>query len=74
MGGIVTSAGLARFSSDKIPVERVMSGQVKILSADAEANEAARLVRAQKIHQLVVTDQDRVMGIVWSFDFLNLLE
>lgn len=72
--GIVTSADLARFSGDETPVEHAMSGEVKTLRADAEANEAARLMRAHKIHHIVVTDQDRVIGIVSSLDLLSLLE
>ena len=72
--GIITSADLSRFSSDETPVERAMSDDVKTLSADTEASEAARLMRTHKIHHLVITDQDRVIGIVSSLDLLSLLE
>ncbi len=72
--GIVTSADLTRFPRDDTAIEQAMSVAVKTVSADTDARHAARIMRKHRIHHLVVTDNDAVVGIVSSLDLLKLIE
>jgi len=71
--GIVTSEDLVTDYALTIPVSRVMNSPVLTLSPDAEAAEAARTMREQACHHIVVTRDSRVVGIVSSFDLLRLI-
>jgi len=72
--GIVTSEDLVTDYPPTIPVSRVMNTPVLTLPPDAECTEAARTMREQACHHIVVTREDRVVGIVSSFDLLRLVE
>ncbi len=72
--GIVTTADLARRWADHTPVKRAMTTFVQTVKANAEASEAARIMRKHRIHHVVVTDQNKVVGIVSSLDLLGLVE
>jgi len=72
--GIVSSADLTRFPRDDTPVVQAMSLAVKTVSADADARQAARIMRKHAIHHVVVTDDGSVVGIVSSLDLLKLIE
>ena len=71
--GIVTSEDLVTEYPLTIPVSRVMNSPVLTLSPDADAAEAARTMREQACHHVVVTRDERVVGIVSSFDLLRLI-
>ena len=62
--GIVTTADLARRWKDDTPVTRAMSLTVKTIKVDADVREAAQTMREHRIHHLVVTDKNRVVGMV----------
>lgn len=72
--GIVTAEDLVTDYAPTIPVSRVMSSPVLTLGPDSEAAEAARTMREQACHHIVVTRAERVVGIVSSFDLLRLVE
>jgi len=72
--GIVTTADLARFQRDETTLESVMSAAVETISADADATQAARIMRKRRIHHLVVTENGRVVGMVSSLDLLKLIK
>ena len=72
--GIVTSEDLVTDYPLTIPVSRIMNSPVLTLPPDAEAARAARTMREQGCHHIVVTQDDRVVGIVSSFDLLRLVE
>ena len=72
--GIVTTADLAKQLDDVEPVSSVMSDVVATISATNLISDAARLMRARRIHHLVVTDGDKVIGMLSSFDLLKVLE
>lgn len=71
--GIVTSEDLVSDYPLTIPVSRVMSSPVLTLPPDADAAQAARTMREQACHHIVVTREKRVIGIVSSFDLLRLI-
>ena len=72
--GIVSSEDLVTDYAATIPVSRVMNSPVLTLSPGSEASEAARTMREQGCHHIVVTRGERVVGIVSSFDLLRLVE
>jgi CBS domain-containing protein len=72
--GIVSAEDLVTDYEATIPVSRVMNSPVLTLSPDSEAAEAARTMREQGCHHIVVTRAKRVVGIVSSFDLLRLIE
>lgn len=72
--GIVTTADVARSIEGITPVRHVMSEMVVTVNATEPAREAARLMRQHEFHHLVVTDGDKAVGIVSSFDLLSLVE
>lgn len=72
--GIVTAADLARGLDGTEPVRHVMSEVVVTVGATDPAKLAARLMREKRIHHLVVSDGDKAIGIVSSFDLLSLVE
>ena len=72
--GIVTTADLARKLKGETPVKRIMSTRVHCLPAYNDISTAARLMRKHKIHHVVVTHEKQVVGMISSFDLLQLVE
>lgn len=72
--GMVTSSDLMPGFSAKIPVSRIMSTNVYTVTPDADVRTAAQMMRQYRLHHVVVTDGDRVVGILSSFDLLRLIE
>jgi CBS domain-containing protein len=72
--GIVTSTDLAKRLKDDTPVSRIMSREVTLVPAYNDASVAARIMRKQKIHHVVVTHEKQVVGLISSFDLLKLVE
>jgi len=71
--GIVTSSDLVEEWQPEQGVITVMSTDVHTIRPSATVVEAARRMLAERIHHLVVTDEDGVVGIVSSFDLLRAL-
>ncbi len=72
--GIVTSTDLVAQSKPETPVNKVMSDDVRTVPAYNDVHVAARVMRRNKIHHVVVTHEKEVVGIVSSFDLLRLVE
>lgn len=72
--GIVTSADLAQELKNGTPVRHVMTEGVRAVPAYNDVSVAARIMRRNKIHHLVVTHEKRVVGMLSSFDLLKLVE
>lgn len=72
--GIVTTTDVARGIEETSPVRHIMSEMVITVDATDPASKAARLMRAHRIHHIVVTGEGRAVGIVSSFDLLGLIE
>jgi CBS domain-containing protein len=53
------------------PVAEVMSRDVVSIDRDAPVEEAARLMKARRIHRLLVTNRGILVGIVSSLDLLD---
>ena len=72
--GIVTSADLAVDLKAATPVQHVMSSPVHSVPAYNDVSVAARIMRKNKVHHVVVTHEKRVVGLISSFDLLKLVE
>lgn len=72
--GIITTTDLAKSHADGTPIGRIMPRKVYSVPGYADVSEAARLMRKHHIHHLVVTHERKVVGILSSFDLLQLLE
>lgn len=72
--GILTSTDLVGEFEPTLPVGRVMTAPVHTISPEADAREAAALMRKTRHHHLVVEREDHIVGIVSSFDLLRLVE
>ena len=54
-------------------VQTVMSRNVDTVSRHCSVVDAARAMTSKKIHHLVVTERDTIVGVVSSFDLLKHL-
>ncbi len=72
--GIVTADDLVRDYEGTLPISRVMSEPVQTLSPDTDVGEAARVMRTERHHHVVVVEDDRIVGILSAFDLLRRLE
>lgn len=57
-----------------IEVRKVMRSPVRTIAPDAPVQEAARIMRRQKVGCLPVVDQGKLVGIVSEHDLLRLVE
>lgn len=55
-------------------VEDVMTTDPLCAAAETPVEELARLMRERHVHRLIVTDRQKVSGIVTTFDLLKLIE
>jgi len=55
-------------------VEDAMTRRVLTIEPDAPAAEAARILRENRIHRLIVTERSRLVGIITAFDLLQVVE
>ena len=72
--GIVSSADLAVDLKNGTPVSQIMTEGVKTVPAYNDVSIAARIMRKNKIHHVVVTHEKRVVGMISSYDLLKLVE
>jgi len=72
--GIVTSHDLLNELGDQTLVGHVMTRGVRSVARYESPHVAARLMRKNHIHHLVVTHEQRIVGILSSFDLLRLIE
>lgn len=72
--GIVSASDLLDDLSDGTPISHVMTGKVQTIPQYEEVSVAARVMRNHRIHHLVVTHEQKVVGILSTFDLIRLLE
>jgi CBS domain-containing protein len=58
----------------QVRIERLMTRSVLAVGPDAPLAEAARLMRAQHVHRLLVTEAGVLRGVVTAHDLLLALE
>ena len=72
--GMVSTADLAVDLKPSTPVSGIMTEKVYVVPQYEDAAIAARMMRNHRIHHLVVTHEQQVVGILSSFDLLKLVE
>ena len=71
--GIVSAADLLE-QKDETPVNSIMTEKVYTVSTHDGPHVAARVMRNHRIRHVVVTDEQKVVGILSAFDLLRLVE
>lgn len=74
--GIISAADVIQFKSAKRNPAAVRAWEICLykpleVNADVPISELARLMVERQEHHVVVMDQDRVVGVVSSFDFVK---
>lgn len=72
--GIITTNDLVGDVSDETQARLVMSKKVLTVPQYSGVHIAARVMKNHKIHHLVVTHENKIVGVVSSFDLLTLVE
>lgn len=72
--GILTTSDLVASVSDETRIGDVMTRELETITPYADPSLAARLMRKHGIHHLVVTHEHKIVGILSSFDLLQLIE
>ena len=72
--GIITSSDFMESVDDETLVSDVMTEKVYSVPRYDDVHVAARIMRNHKIHHVVVTHEQKVSGIISSFDLLELVE
>lgn len=72
--GVVSANDLLGDVADGAPISGVMTEKVYSVPQYEDVSTAARIMRNHKIHHLVVTHENKLAGVVSSFDLLQLVE
>ena len=72
--GVVSASDLLAADKEGTPVSSIMTEKVYTIPEYEEVSVAARMMRNHKIHHLIVTQEQQVVGVVSSFDLLKLVE
>ncbi|HED64963.1 MAG TPA: CBS domain-containing protein [Planctomycetes bacterium] len=72
--GVISATDLIDDVKDESLIGQVMTDHVYTVSPYAAPHIAARMMRKHHIHHLVVTHEQRVVGMLSSFDLLRLVE
>jgi CBS domain-containing protein len=72
--GVVSATDLAKDLKAGSPVNKLMSEKVYTVPKYDDVSIAARVMRNHKIHHVVVTHEQAVVGMLSAFDLLKLVE
>lgn len=72
--GVLSSTDMLEEHSAETPVSAIMTKEVTTIPAYSDISQAARALRNNKIHRILVTHEKRLVGILSSFDLLKLIE
>lgn len=72
--GIVSATDLAHDLKPGAPISSVMTEKVYSVPQYDDVSTAARIMRNHKIHRVVVTHEQQVIGMISAFDLLKLVE
>ena len=70
--GIVSATDLLG-PEETVTVDTVMTREVQTIPAYSRVHDAARLMLSKHIHHLIVTNEQKIVGILSSFDILHLV-
>lgn len=72
--GILTATDLLEDQPGDTPVSAVMTRKVYTVPQYADVHIAARIMRNHHLHHVLVTHEQKITGILSSFDMLRLVE
>ena len=72
--GIVSATDLVPSLKADSPVSKIMTEKVYTVPKYDDVSVAARIMRNHRIHRLVVTHEQKVVGIITTFDLLELVQ
>jgi CBS domain-containing protein len=72
--GVVSTSDILTVEKDGTPISNIMTEKVYTIPEYEDVSVAARVMRNHKIHHLIVTQEQKVVGIISSFDLLKLVE
>ena len=72
--GVVSATDLARDLKPGSPINRLMTEKVYTVPKYDDVSIAARVMRNHRIHHVVVTHEQAVVGVLSAFDLLKLVE
>lgn len=72
--GILSTTDLVPSLKADSPVSKIMTQKVFTVSQYEDVSVAARLMWKRRIHRLVVTHEQKVVGIITTFDLLELVQ
>ena len=72
--GIVSSSDVVADTNGNSPVSTIMTEKVYSVPKYDDVSVAARIMRNHKIHRVVVTHEQKVVGVISAFDLLALVE
>jgi CBS domain-containing protein len=72
--GIISSTDLAQDLKLGAPISNIMTEKVYSVPQYDDVSIAARVMRNHKIHRVVVTHEQKVVGMLSAFDLLKLVE
>lgn len=55
-------------------IGETMSSGAMIVAPDATIQEVARLLRQQRVHRVLVAEDDRLVGLITTYDLVSILE
>ena len=72
--GVVSSSDLLAAEKEGTPISNIMTEKVYHIPEYEDVSVAARMMRNHKIHHLIVTQEQQVVGVISSFDLMKLIE
>lgn len=72
--GVVSASDLIPDRNESSPVKSIMTEKVYTVPQYADVSVAAHLMRKHHIHHVLVTHEQKVTGVLSSFDLLELVE
>lgn len=72
--GVVSSTDLLKKLPDAKPVSQFMTKEVRTINVYEDVSVAAKLMRKNKIHHLIVIDKKKLAGVISTFDLLQLID
>jgi predicted transcriptional regulator len=72
--GVVSTSDLLAAEKEDTPISNIMTEKVYTIPEYEDVSVAARMMHNHKIHHLIVTQEQKVVGVISSFDLLKLIE
>ncbi len=72
--GIVTATDMLKDISETTQLREVMTTKVYTIPAYSDVHKAARVMRKHGINHLIVSDEQKIVGVLSSHDLLRLVE